>query len=146
MQYSRELRPQLRTYRACLFLVKHLTQHIFNVSSFVVHKTPISSDEPLSGSILFSREMAIAFLYSFVLTVSAMTVAVNAQTFVPLQFAGVNIAGFGEHYTCTVIRHVQTDVPQTSVVVQMALASSPKLSPLSTNYPVGFILKNPRTL
>lgn len=145
MQYSRELRPQLRTYRACLFLAKHLTQHIFNVSSFVVHKTPISSDEPFSGSILFSREMAIAFLYTYVLAVSAMTVAVNAQAFAPLKFAGVNIAGFGEHYTCIVIRHVQTDVPQTSVAVQMVLASSHKLSPLYTNYPVGFLLKNPHT-
>lgn len=89
MQYSRELRPQLRTY---------------------LHKTPISSDEPLSGSILFSREMAIAFLYSFVLTVSAMTVAVNAQTFVPLQFAGVNIAGFdfgcGTDGTCIISQAV----------------------------------------
>lgn len=94
---------------------------------------------------LFSRQMAINFLYSFVVTVSTMTVAVNAQTFAPLQFAGVNIAGFGEYYTCTATYRVQTHAPQTSVVVQMALALSRRLSPLSTNYPVGFILENPRT-
>jgi endoglucanase len=81
--------------------------------------------------------MAITFLCSFALTVSTMTVAISAQAFAPLQFAGVNIAGFGEHYTCIVTRHVQTPVPQTSVVVQMALALSHKLSPLSTNYLVG---------
>ncbi|KAG2751156.1 glycoside hydrolase family 5 protein [Suillus brevipes Sb2] len=54
--------------------------------------------------------MAIAFLYSFVLTVSAMTVAVNAQAFVPLQFAGVNIAGFdfgcGTDGTCIISQAV----------------------------------------
>jgi endoglucanase len=41
--------------------------------------------------------MAIKFLYPFVAaTLSITTVLVNAQTSVPLQFAGVNIAGFGE--------------------------------------------------
>jgi hypothetical protein len=95
---------------------------------------------------LFSREMAITFLYSFVAAVSTMTVAVNAQVFAPLQFAGVNIAGFGEYYTCITTRHIQTAVLQTSVAVQMALALSQRLSPLSTNYPVGFILENPHTI
>ncbi|KAG1741454.1 glycoside hydrolase family 5 protein [Suillus paluster] len=39
--------------------------------------------------------MAIKFLYHFVIaTLSTATVAVNAQTFAPLRFAGVNIAGF----------------------------------------------------
>ncbi|KAG1868488.1 glycoside hydrolase family 5 protein [Suillus subluteus] len=55
---------------------------------------------------LFSREMAITFLYSFVVTVSTMTAAVNAQVFAPLQFAGVNIAGFdfgcGTDGTCII--------------------------------------------
>ncbi|KAG2082325.1 glycoside hydrolase family 5 protein [Suillus cothurnatus] len=55
---------------------------------------------------LFSREMAITFLYSFVAAVSTMTVAVNAQVFAPLQFAGVNIAGFdfgcGTDGTCII--------------------------------------------
>lgn len=68
---------------------------------------------------LFSREMAIAFLYSFVVTVSTVTVAVNAQTFAPLQFAGVNIAGFdfgcGTDGTC-VISEVVPPVYQLSGV------------------------------
>ncbi|KAG2146314.1 glycoside hydrolase family 5 protein [Suillus clintonianus] len=39
--------------------------------------------------------MAVKFSYSFVVAaLSTMSVAVNAQTFAPLQFAGVNIAGF----------------------------------------------------
>lgn len=54
----------------------------------------------------FSREMAIKFLHSFVAAVlSTTTVLVNAQTSAPLQFAGVNIAGFGECNTTTVTCH-----------------------------------------
>ncbi|KIK39793.1 glycoside hydrolase family 5 protein [Suillus luteus UH-Slu-Lm8-n1] len=54
--------------------------------------------------------MAIAFLYTYVLAVSAMTVAVNAQAFAPLKFAGVNIAGFdfgcGTDGTCIISQAV----------------------------------------
>ncbi|KAG1859185.1 glycoside hydrolase family 5 protein [Suillus tomentosus] len=68
---------------------------------------------------LSSREMAINFLYSFVVTVSTMTVAVNAQTFAPLQFAGLNIAGFdfgcGTDGTC-IISEVVPPVYQLSGV------------------------------
>ncbi|KAG2083171.1 glycoside hydrolase family 5 protein [Suillus discolor] len=63
--------------------------------------------------------MATNFLYSFVVAVSTMTVAVNAQTFAPLQFAGVNIAGFdfgcGTDGTC-IISEVVPPVYQLSGV------------------------------
>jgi endoglucanase len=45
--------------------------------------------------------MTIKFLYPFVAAVLAVA---NGQTFAPLQFAGVNIAGFGK-CCITTIRH-----------------------------------------
>jgi hypothetical protein len=41
--------------------------------------------------------MAIKILHSFVAAILSITkILANAQTSAPLQFAGVNIAGFGE--------------------------------------------------
>lgn len=88
-----------------LFLAFYTAQLTFEP----IHKTAISSDEPLSVTLFFSREitdMAIKILHSFVATtLSLTTVLANAQTSAPLQFAGVNIAGFdfgcGTDGTCT---------------------------------------------